>query len=226
MSQHLCHDLDKLKRSLLIIGSMVEDAINRAILALTSRRPELAEEVIRGDEEIDTKEVELEEDCLKILALYQPVATDLRFIIAALKVNNDLERMGDLAVNIAERATYLSGRDAIEVPLTIEHMAGRVQEMVENSLESLVDMNTKLAREVLESDDEVDSMNRKMFDALEQVIRHDPGSTKRATHLLSVSRNLERIADLATNIAEDVVFMVEGELIRHCHGGGEKGRAE
>lgn len=215
MGKHLRRDLDHLKKDLLIIGSMVEEITNKAIVALVSRRKDLAEQVIQGDEEIDLKEVELEEDCLKILALHQPVAADLRFIITALKVNNDLERMGDLAVNIAERAVFLAGHKPIEVPLDFGRMVDGVRAMVRQSLDSLIKKDTKLAREVLALDDEIDSMHRGMYDVLQDVICTDPETTRRATQLISASRHLERIADLATNIAEDVVFMVDGELIRH-----------
>jgi phosphate transport system protein len=215
VGKHLRLDLERLKKDLLIIGSMVEDAINKAILALAGRRPRLAEEVVNGDREIDLKEVELEDSCLKILALHQPVAADLRFIITALKVNNDLERMGDLAVNIAERAIYLSTHTPISVPLDFTKMADQVLRMVQYSLDSLINADTALARKVLAQDDEIDAINRGMYDILSDLICSDCTTTRRATHLLSASRNLERIADLATNIAEDVIFMVDGELVRH-----------
>ena len=215
MSKHLRLDLERLDKNLLTIWAMAEDATNKAILALVSRRPELAKEVIEGDQEIDTKEVELEDDCLKILALHQPVAADLRFIITALKVNSDLERMGDLAVNIAERAIYLSIHEPISVPPDLARMVDGVRKMVRDSLDALINKDTGLAKRVLSRDDEIDSMHRGMFDILQDVICSDCSTTKRAIHLLSVSRNLERIADLATNIAEDVIFMVDGELIRH-----------
>lgn len=215
MGMHLRRDLDELKKDLLLLGTKVEDSINKSILALTTRRKELGQEVIDGDEEIDAKEVELEEDCLKILALHQPVAADLRFIITALKVNNDLERMGDLAVNIAERAIFLAGHKPIDVPLNYSRMADGVRKMVRDSLDSLVKKDPALARTVLSLDDTIDEMNRGMYHILQDVMCSDPESTQRAMHLLSTSRHLERIADLATNIAEDVVFMVEGELIRH-----------
>jgi phosphate transport system protein len=212
---HLRRDLDELKKDLLLLGSKVEDSINKSILALTTRREELAKEVIEGDGGIDASEVELEEDCLKILALHQPVAADLRFIITAMKVNNDLERMGDLAVNIAERAVFLAAHKPIEVPSDLGRMADGVRKMVRDSLDSLVKKDTGLARKVLAFDDEIDRINEGMFRILQDVMCSDPDATPRAMHLLSSSRHLERIADLATNIAEDVVFMAEGELIRH-----------
>ena len=215
MSKHLQRDLDYLKKELMGIASMVEDATNKALLAVVDRRNELAEEVLKEDEAIDEREVQIEENCLKVLALHQPVAADLRFIITVLKVNNDLERMGDLAVNIAERAVYLAAHPQLEVALDFTQMAEDVRTMVRASLDSLTHKDTKLAREVLEMDDKVDAANRNMFVLMEELMHKDPDTVKRAGCLLSVSRHLERIADLATNIAEDVVYMVEGELIRH-----------
>ena len=215
MSKHLQRDLEYLKKELLGIASMVEEATNKAILALTERRPELTEEVICQDDLIDQKEVQVEEECLKALALHQPVAADLRFIITAMKVNNDLERMGDLAVNIAERAAYLSTHEHLRVALDFPRMAEGVQTMLRNSLDALTNKDTALARNVLKMDDEIDAANRKMYIILQEWMHRNPDGIERAVHLLSASRHLERIADLATNIAEDVVYMAEGELIRH-----------
>ena len=215
MTKHMVRDFENLKRKLLGLGGIVEEAINNAILALLDRRHDLAEEVISGDRQIDLKEVDLEEDCLKALALYQPVAGDLRFIITVLKVNNDLERMGDLAVNIAERASYLSVHPALKVSLDFARMVTGVRRMVRDSLDALIRMDTDLARTVLTMDDQIDAINRDMFISLQELMRQDSDTVERSVHLLSTSRNLERIADLCTNIAEDVVFMVDGDLIRH-----------
>ncbi|MCH2572133.1 MAG: phosphate signaling complex protein PhoU [Planctomycetes bacterium] len=215
MAQHLQRDVETLKKALMDISVMVEDAINKAILALVDRRTELARDVMHGDNEIDQKEVMIEEECLKILALHQPVAADLRFIIVVLKVSNDLERMGDLAVNITERAAYLSTHPPLQVELDFPLMAEKVRMMVRESLTSLINRDTELAREVLAKDDDIDDLNRDMFVSLQDLMRSDTNTVERAVHSLSASRHLERIADLATNIAEDVVFMVEGELIRH-----------
>lgn len=197
------------------IASMVEDATNKALFAVEDRRIELAEKVINEDENIDKREVQVEENCLKVLALHQPVAADLCFIVTVLKVNNDLERMGDLAVNIAERALYLAAHPQLEVTPDFTQMAKDVRNMVRASLDSLTNKDTELAREVLAMDDKVDEANRNMFEIMEEQMRKDPDTVKRAGCFLSISRHLERIADPATNIAEDVVFMVEGELIRH-----------
>jgi phosphate transport system protein len=215
MAIHLQRDLEHLKRLLLGLGAVVEEATNQAIDALMDRRLELAQIVLEGDDEIDEREVHVEEECLKVLALHQPVATDLRFIVAVMKVNNDLERMGDLAVNIAERASYLAVHDPLRVNLDFRAMGDRVRSMVRESLDSLVRLDTALARKVRRDDDDVDARNRQMFEVLEGLMQRDPASVKRALHALSSSRHLERIADLAVNIAEDVIFMVEGEVVRH-----------
>lgn len=215
MSIHLQKDLEHLDKELLILSSMVEDATNKAILALVDRRLDLARQVMREDDRINHREVLIEEECLKMLALHQPVAADLRFIVAVLKVNNDLERMGDLAVNIAERAAYLATQEPLQVSLDFPKMAEGVRDMVRESLDALSNMNPRLARHVLTMDDEIDEANRGMFDILQELMHRDPSTIERAVHLLSASRHLERIADLATNIAQDVVYMSEGRLIRH-----------
>jgi phosphate transport system protein len=215
MTLHLTRDLDMLKREILTMGAMVQDATNKAIASLIQRSPELAEEVMDGDDAIDQKELTVEDACLKILALHQPVAGDLRFIVVSLKVNSDLERMGDHAQNIAERSLYLSTHDAIPVDLDFARMLDRVREMVSMSLDALVQRSPQVARRVCSLDDEVDRYNRNMFDVLQSLMRREPDTIERAVQTLSVGRHLERIADLATNIAEEVVFMVEGEVIRH-----------
>jgi phosphate transport system protein len=215
MTKHLIRDLEHLKKQVLLLGSVVEGAILRATTALTDRRPELAREVLDGDDQIDRREVEIEEECLKMLALHQPVAADLRFIVTVLKVNNDLERMGDLAVNIAERAAFLASHPPIPVPQQMFQMIEDVRGMVHDCLDTLVNLDLRLAKKVLRADDVVDQINRQMFVELQGLMRQDPANIERAIHLLSASRHLERIADQATNIAEDVLFMVEGQIVRH-----------
>ncbi len=214
MTLHLQRDLDHLKKGLLGLSGLVEEAIGTAIRALVDRRAELAEEVIAGDQEIDRLEVELEEDCLKILALHQPVAGDLRFLVAALKVNNDLERMGDLAANIAKRALYLAKHETLPVPFDFAGMADDVHEMVQDSLHALINQDTSLAVKVLKKDDDIDDAHGQMYKVLRKTMKDDR-AIKRASHYLSASRHLERIADLTTNIAEDVIFMVTGKVVRH-----------
>ena len=215
MSRHFQKNLDLIKKETMRLASMVVDATNKALIALVDRRPALAEEVMRGDDVIDRKEVQIEEECLKALALHQPLATDLRFIVSVIKANNDLERIGDLAVNIAERAVYLSHHDPLHISLDFSGMAEMAHTMLRDSLDAFSNGDTALARKVLEMDDELDDANREMYHSLQRLMRQDPDTIERAVHLLSVSRHLERIGDLATNIAEDVVYMVEGELIRH-----------
>lgn len=216
MSRHLQRDLDQLKKEILQLGNMVETAINNAILALNNRRPELADLVISEESKIDDKEVLIEEECLKILALHQPVAMDLRFIVVVLKVNNDLERMGDFAVNVANRALFLCSEEPIPSPAEFtEVMSADIRTMVRNSLDAMVKLDVDLARSVIAMDNQVDDINRQMYVEFQSMVENDPSTIKRALGLLSTSRYLERIADLATNIAEDVIFMVEGEVIRH-----------
>jgi phosphate transport system protein len=222
--KHLQRDLDRLKREILTVGSMVEEATNKALTAFMQRRTDLANEVMLGDDRIDDKEVEVEEECLKILALHQPVAADLRFIITVLKVNNDLERMGDEALNIAERAAFLATSEPIRVPADFPAMVERVRAMVRESLDALVSRDTALARKVCGDDYLIDDAHRGMYLELQERMREQPETVERAVRMLSISRHLERIADLATNIAEDVVFMVDGEVIRHRYHGAEKTR--
>lgn len=215
MSKHLQIEIERLKKRLLAIGALVTDAIQKALAALEERRAEIASQVIDGDRRIDRGEVEIEEECLKLLALYQPVAEDLRFIAAVMKINNDLERMGDEAVNIAEHAAFLAGADPIPLPPHLKDMTAAAMRMVQESLDAFVNGDVRAARLICAEDDEVDELNREIIEAVWKLMQRDPQTIERATHLFSVSRHLERIADHATNIAEDVVYMVEGKIIRH-----------
>ncbi len=175
----------------------------------------MAEEVRLGDQEIDDLEIHVEEECLKVLALHQPVANDLRFVIAVMKVNNDLERVGDLAGNIAERAVFMASHPEIPVPRQITEMADRVRQMLHDALNAVIERSTALAQKVLLEDVHVDSRHVEVYGVLQKAIRQEPNKVELYIQLLSVSRYLERMADLATNIAEDVVFMVDGQVIRH-----------
>lgn len=215
MSEHLRREIENLKKQILSISAMVEQSVVKSVKALEERDDLLAEEVIGDDILIDRKEVEVEEECLKVLALHQPVAGDLRYIIAVLKINNELERVGDLAVNIAERARFLASRERTEVPLDFPLMAEKSREMLRKALDSLVNRDAKQAKSVMVADDEVDKINREMYIEVEAAMNRKPEFIKNYTHLLSCSRHLERIADLATNIAEEVIYMVEGEIVRH-----------
>lgn len=216
MSLHLQRDLEKLKKEILKLGTMVESAINNAIFALNNREMSYVDEVLRLEDHINEMEVKIEEDCLKILALHQPVAGDLRFIVVSLKVNNDLERMGDFAKNIAKRARELMQEEPIStLPEFVNELPNLVRTMVRNSLDALVKLDVGLAREVIAMDDKVDEINCAMYQEVTRVAKENPSKTEIAISLLSTSRYMERIGDLSTNIAEDVIFMVEGRVIRH-----------
>ena len=215
MSQHFIREIEHLKKKILAVGAIVEERIAKAITAVVKRDAKLALEVVEGDEEIDQMEVDVEEDCLKILALHQPVAIDLRFVVAVLKINNDLERMADHAVNIARRAEYLTMYPDATLPLDLEVMVQKTQTMVRESLDAFVRQDKVLARQVCAADKEVDQLNRQMHVLIQQQIRANPERVEQLIHQLSVSRQLERIGDLATNVAEDVVYTVEGVIIRH-----------
>jgi phosphate transport system protein len=218
MSRHAIHQekaIDELKRLILSLGADVEDSARLAVQSLTQRDSDLAKKVIGADYEIDQREVFVEEECLKILALHQPVANDLRLIIAILKINNDLERIGDLSVNIAERAVYLSTQTRVDLPFDMQDMAQKVRSMLKRSLDALVNRDDELARQVCKDDDAVDDLNREMYVCVEQAIKKDPDNLNSYIQLLSASRYLERMADHATNIAEDVIYLVTGEIIRH-----------
>jgi len=215
MTIHMKNEIDRLKKKLLALSSEVEAQLWHSVKSIKERDGQLARQVIDHDYSIDQDEVDVEEECLKILALYQPVAVDLRFIVTAFKINNDLERIGDLSVNIAERSEFLASHEPVEVPFDFDTMAEKVQTMLRNSITALVTLDCVLAYQVCRSDDEVDALNKQMYDLVKQGILEHPRHIESLIHLLSVSRHLERIADHATNIAEDVIYMVEGSIIRH-----------
>lgn len=215
MSIHLAKEVDALKRKLIDLATLVEESVFKSVKAITERDVALAQTVVEEDLEIDRLEVEVEEDCLKILALYQPVAVDLRYIIAVLKMNNDLERIGDLAVNIGQSAEYLAMFEEVRAPFDFRDMSAKAQKMLEMALDSLINTDKDLARQVIELDDEIDEINREMYRQVEKQIRNQTSPTDCLIRLLTVSRNLERIADHTTNIAEDVIYMIDGEIVRH-----------
>ena len=217
MARHIEHQIAQLKNSILQFGTIVEEAISRSNTALFKRDVELAQKVVANDTEIDRLEVELEEECLKVLALYQPVAADLRFVVAVLKINNDLERIGDLASNIAKTVSQLTITGPLELPEEISSMAKQVEEMVKNSLDAVVKADPDLARQVRKEDDIVDAGRHTVRKLVMQQIKKDPEKVEGLLQINSISKHLERIADMATNIAEDVIYMVEGEIVRHRH---------
>jgi phosphate transport system protein len=225
MSEHLQKEIDGLKKRTLSLSTLVEENVSRAVRAFSEKNGKLAQRVIDMDVVIDTLEIEVEEECLKILALHQPVAVDLRFIVAVLKMNADFERIGDLAVNIAERALALLRLPATDLFEQVDEIITKVRDMLRNSLDSLVNLDESLARTVCAADDEVDAFYRDIYNKIKRKILESPTdeTVDDMLQLLSISRHLERIADHATNIAEDVIYMIEGIIYRHHHKGKETG---
>ena len=216
MAIHFQHAVELLKKQVLTLGAMVEENVGRAVKAAMSGDENLAMTAIAYDDEIDRMEIIVEEECLKLLALYQPVAIDLRFVVAVLKMNSDLERIGDLAVNIAERAVFLSkSKVVINNEFNFPQMFDKARSMLKKSIDALVESDALLAAAVCNADDEVDAFNRQFYDELKTQVKKDPAKIDVLLHLLTVSRSIERIGDHATNIAEDVIYMVEGQIVRH-----------
>jgi phosphate transport system protein len=215
MPKRLQRELDKVKKSILSLGAMAEERIRMSIKAIETWDAALAEEIIRRDYEIDELEVEVEEECLKILALHQPVAIDLRFLIATIKINSELERIGDEAVNIANRVTNISRRRKLDLTFDFSIMAEKAATMLRLSLDALVNLDLDLAFKVLTLDDEVDRMHREIYDRIKEVMSQNPDYVGYLINLYTTSRHLERVGDHSTNIAEEVIYLVEGEIIRH-----------
>jgi phosphate transport system protein len=209
--------LQALKNRLLNMGALVEERVHASVLALIERRPEEAEKIVAGDQEINELQIEIDDRCLKLLALQNPMASDLRLITAAMKINADLERIGDQAVNIAENAVKVLGQPPLRPLIDLPRMAEIAERMTRDSLDAFVRKDAELARDVLRRDDEVDALKDQVFRVLLTYMMADPGTIERALSLILVSRNLERIADHATNIAEDVIFVVEAKDVRHHH---------
>lgn len=215
MTRHFHEELDGLKQTLLAMGAMVEDQIRRVMRALVERDEALARDVIERDREVNTYDVEIDEKCVELLALYQPTAGDLRFITTAMKIVTDLERIGDQAVNIAQRAIELNQEPQLKPYIDLPRMADKAQQMVKDALDSFVSRDTTLAREVCGRDSEVDALKEQVFRELLTYMMADPKTIARAIRLILVSRFLERVADHATNIAEMVIYMVESKMVRH-----------
>jgi phosphate transport system protein len=214
---HFEEDLQALKQRLLNMGALVEEKVHQAILSLIERRHELAEKVRDGDKEVNDLQIEIDDRCLKLLALQQPMATDLRLITSAMKINSDLERIGDQAVNIAENVIRILPHPPLKPIFELPRMADSAEKMTRDSLDAFVRRDVALARIVLTRDDEVDLLKDHVFRILLTYMMADPGTIERALGLILISRNLERIADHATNIAEDVIFLVEARDVRHHH---------
>jgi phosphate transport system protein len=212
---HLEEGLEELKRRLLEMSGLVESAVYRSVLSLVEKDDDQAQQVLRNEARINQMEIEIDDLATRLLALQQPTAGDMRFITAAIKINNDLERMGDLAVNIAERALSLMHEPVVKPLIDIPQMANLTESMVRKALDSFVKGDADLARSVLVSDDAVDNLRDAIYDELISFMQKDPPSIPQGLNLVFVARNLERIADHATNIAEDVLFMVQGVDVRH-----------
>ena len=215
MPLHLQRDLDNLQRDLVALAGLVEQAIYKSTNALQGRDPALAREVIGGDGQIDLEDNHINEECLKMLALHQPVASDLRRIVAAMMIVVDLERMGDLAEEIAERAISMEGAPPLPIPEKLQKMSDMTTIMVRQSLDSFVHLNKEQAERVLRMDDEVDRYNVEIIAELIQTMQSSPELIEPGLSLFSATRHLERIADHATNIAEDVIYLIDGEIVRH-----------
>ena len=215
MTSLLNKELAQLEKQLLALTAMVEENVQLSFKSLTKGDVALAGKLIKSEQEINRMEVELEEECLKILALHQPVANDLRLIVAVLKINNNLERIADLAVNIAERALAVAKAPRVTCPLNLDDMAERVIAMLGQALDSLVNADLELAHSVLELDEEVDTLHGGNYQLFKDHILKSPETIDTVLSYLTVSRHLERIADLATNIAEDVIYLNEGTIVRH-----------
>jgi phosphate transport system protein len=216
MTKHFQRDMAAFTDDLLRLTAAVEDALANAIQAILARDPGLAAAVVEGDAAIDAREVRLEEDALKILALHAPVARDLRYLIASIKIDNDLERIADMAANIARRALDLADCEPVTPPQGIEEMASRTRQMVRQAIHALVNRDPELARKVRQEDDAVDRLQTLMLQELEdRMVGAAAEQVKALLRWFGAVRNLERVSDLATNIAEDILYLIEGEIVRH-----------
>jgi phosphate transport system protein len=213
--RHFDQELEQLRSKLLAMSALVESALSHSITAVVQKDRKLAEEVIQNEDRVDRMEIEIDEQAIRLLLLRQPMASDLRLITAAIKINNDLERMGDLAVNTAQRALALMDEPAVPSLIDIPHIAALAQNMVRKSLDAFVAKDAALAQSVLWSDDAVDALRNAFFHELISFMQREPNRISQGLNLVSIVRNMERIADHATNIAEDVLFYVKGIDVRH-----------
>lgn len=215
MERHFEEDFDRIKGKILMMGSLVEDQIRNALIALVERDEALARQVIENDHKVNTFDVEIDEMALDALVRYQPVAKDLRFVTTAMKISTELERMSDLAENICERAIELNEEPQLKPYIDIPHMAERARVMVKESLDSFVKMDSALARKVIHDDDFVDNLTEQLFRELLSFMIENPKTISRAIRLSFIAKYIERLGDHATNVAELVVYLVEGKIIRH-----------
>jgi phosphate transport system protein len=216
MARHFHKELEKIKKMILSLGAMVEERVRRITSAITDRDAAVANEIVRSDFEVDEREVEIEEECLKIMALHQPVAIDLRFLVAVIKINNDLERIADEAVNIAQRIQTMAKYQQPRFAFDYEPMAAQVEKMLQLSLDALVNMDVDTAFRVVTMDDEVDGTHRRAYQLIRDEMAHHPDQMPFLINFYLISRHLERIGDHATNIAEEVIYLIEGEIVRHA----------
>ena len=215
MRVHFQREIDKLKRQILEMSANVEEAVANATSAVETRNAVLAKSVVEHEDLTNAREVDVEEECLKILALHQPVAADLRYLIAVLKINHDLERIGDLAVHIAQGALLLCDMPPIEIPLQLGEMAAKSQQMLTKVLDAFVNVDVAAAREIRLADTELDTLNRDMAIRLKNEMTRRPELLEPLLKLMHIARHLERIGDHATNIAEDLIYLIEGKIVRH-----------
>jgi len=215
MRVHFQREIDKLKRQILEMSANVEEAVANATSAVETRDAALAKSVVEHEDLTNAREVDVEEECLKILALHQPVAADLRYLIAVLKINHDLERIGDLAVHIAQGALLLCDMPPIEIPLQLGEMAVKSQQMLTKVLDAFVNVDVAAAREIRLADTELDTLNRDMAIRLKNEMTRRPELLEPLLKLMHIARHLERIGDHATNIAEDLIYLIEGKIVRH-----------
>jgi len=215
MRVHLQRDIDKLKRRLLVLGTEAEEAVRLAVRALAERNEPLAREVLAREVQTNAMEVDIEEDCLKILALHQPVAGDLRQVIAALKIDRDLERIADLAAHVAERSLALFALPPLDVPFRLDEMAAKVQAMLKKALDAFAVLDPVSAHEVCAMDGEINAIKKDVFKQVRAAVMRNPAPFDALMLVMHVARHLERVADHATNIAEDLIYLVEGRIVRH-----------
>lgn len=215
MKVHFQREIDKLKQQILGLSADVEKSVSDAVRAVETRDATLAEAVLAHENQTNAREVDVEEECLKILALHQPVAADLRYLIAVLKINQDLERIGDLAAHIAQSAILLCDMPQVDIPLQLGEMAAMSQQMLKRVLDAFVNVDIAAAREIRLADSELDALNRRMADRLKAVISRRPELLEPLLKLMHISRHLERIGDHTTNIAEDLIYLIEGKIVRH-----------
>ncbi|MDF7824705.1 phosphate signaling complex protein PhoU [Pontiellaceae bacterium B12227] len=215
MAKHLEKELERLKKLIYTLSARVDENLELAVKSFQECDIELARKVIEDDTSIDDLELEVEEECLKALALYQPVAIDLRFIIGVMKMTSDLERIGDLAADIAKNGILINQSAKPKIPLDLHQMTYLVKTIVRKSLDSLINIDSYLAREVIKDDLEIDSMKAEMKDEIVQALQREPEHAESLITLLAITHRLERIGDHASNIAEDVIYMVEAEIVRH-----------